>query len=152
MKRFSFRLEPYLKLCRYREEQEKQALMELLAQRRRLEEQLTALRAEIDRLFTDMSGKRELPAYEAGWYRARISRLELGVQETLGRLDRLEEAVAQQRRRLIEARKEKKVAERLREKQWISYQSERDVAEQREMDDLFSQKYAQELSRRRRDG
>lgn len=153
MRRFVFRLAPYLKLCEHRESVERQRLAEMLQERQRLQDHLSRLSSELDGLLRRMRGKPEMPAYEAGWYRARISALEVGIQDAERRLESFDEEVAEQRNRLVKARRETRVVERLRDKQWQRYQAAVAAAAQKEIDELFSQKVAARLQReRRRDG
>ncbi|GAB4248746.1 MAG: hypothetical protein Kow00109_24830 [Acidobacteriota bacterium] len=150
MRKFAFRLAPYLKLCEHRENQERQRLAEMLQERQRLADHLGALQNELAELLRRMRQRSAMPAYEAGWYRARISALEVGIEDAGRRLESFDEEVAGQRNRLIQARRETRVVERLKEKQWQRYQAALETEAQKEVDDLFSQKVAGRLQRLRR--
>ena len=60
MKRFSFRLESYLRLCRHREELEQVRLAELVTEAKRLRDTLSTLLEALRRTKDQLGGRRAI--------------------------------------------------------------------------------------------
>jgi flagellar export protein FliJ len=140
MKRFSFRLEPYLQFCRHREDAEYTRLAELILEHKRLEETRRTLSLSLMRSREEMADRIELHAYEAGWYVRHIHSLRLQIDRVETDLDRLRQRMVEQRLRLVEARKRRNPVEKLRERRRLQHERELEKTEQREADDLYLQR------------
>jgi flagellar FliJ protein len=138
-KRFVFRLETLLKLRRQREDRQKRIVAERLRQisrvrseiellDRRIAEQIRAMRADANRPSLDVQNL----ARDRHW----LSHLQRGRLEADGHLRLLEARLAQERAVLAHAAREKKVMEKLRERQQTRYLRELECREQAELDEL----------------
>ena len=143
MKKFSFRLESYLRVCRHREELEQVRLSELVTEAKRLRETLGALRDGRRRTREELGTRREIRVYEVGWFRSRIRGLQDQIELTESQLTNLQNLIIQQRIQLIEARKKRKVVEKLRANRFAEFQKVADLELQKELDDLFLQRLHQ---------
>lgn len=140
MKKFSFRLEPYLRLCLHREELEQVRLAELVTEAKRLREALISLRDSLRRTKEELGHQREIRVYEVGWYRQRIQGLQVQIEQLEAQLANLQHLIIQQRLKLIEARKKRKVVEKLRANRLARHERQIDLELQKEVDDLFLQR------------
>ena len=140
MKKFSFRLEPYLGLCRHREEREQVRLAELIAEAKRLRDALLAFREGLRRTKDELGAQHEIRVYEVGWYRQRIRGLQFQIEQTESQLANLQDLIIRQRLKLIEARKNRKVVEKLRANRLVRHQQQVDLELQKEVDDLYLQR------------
>ncbi len=148
-KRFVFRLETLLKVRRQREEKHKRIVAERLRQitrvrdeigtlDARIEDQIDAMRQETRRASIDVQNL----ARNRHW----LTHLRRGRLEAEGRLHVLEAHLAQERAVLAHASKEKKVLEKLKERQLERYNKELDRREVIEADELSTTRH---LLRRR---
>ncbi|MGE5507379.1 MAG: flagellar export protein FliJ [Chitinophagales bacterium] len=146
MKKFSFSLQTVLELKRHREE----ALLEELGRRQRAaaeaEAALAAMREKRRRAQREL---RELLTGPLAVERVQEARDYLsGLDVELGR--RAEQARARQeevrecRQRVVAAARERKVLERLRDRQWEDYLQEFSRQEQAFLDELATQGYARQ--------
>ncbi len=151
-KRFVFKLETLLKLRQQREERQKRVVAERLreiarvrdeldALDRRIAEQIDAMRSEAGRLRIDVQGL----ARNRHW----LSHLQRGRLESEGRLHALEARLAQERAVLAGASRDKKVIEKLKERQRDRYNRELDRREVNEANELGTLRY---LRQRRAEG
>ena len=141
MRKFKFRLEPYLGFCRHLETAEQLRLAEVLGDYSRIQDALRSLVAALERTEAEFSGQRQILVYEAGWYLHRISSLKTDLERLEHRLEEAAERVREQRRQLVEARRKRKIVERLRERRLESHEREVERLHQSEMDDLFLQRF-----------
>ncbi len=136
MRGFRFNLETLLKHRRNIEEREKAKLGELngqvLAATRRLED----LRALRDALVRELSATQSATfnAAELGWYYSYLDWLAREMGSAADRITELSRRLEDQKLILLEASKNKKVLDRLRERKWKQYlqlleQDERKAAE-----------------------
>jgi flagellar FliJ protein len=137
MKKFSFRLESYLQICHHREQLEQLRLNELLSEARRIREAREELRSSLALVSADLSTQREIHVFEISWYRQRMQFLNFQIEQAQNRLDAVLGRVATQRNLLVEARKKRRIVEKLREKRFERFQFELDRTLQNEMEDLF---------------
>ncbi len=140
MKKFSFRLEPYLRLCLHREELEQVRLAELVTEAKRLREALLSLRDSLTRTKEDLGRQREIRVYEVGWYRQRIQGLQVQIEQLEVQLANLQDLIIRQRLKLIEARKKRKVVEKLRANRLARHERQVELELQKEVDDLYLQR------------
>jgi flagellar export protein FliJ len=137
MKKFSFRLDSYLRISRHQEQLEQLRLTELMEEERRTRDAIQDLQSSWANTSTELSSHREIHSFEIGWYRQRMDFIEQQIEETENRLAALLERVAVQRERVVEARKKVRIVEKLRERRLERFQFELDRTLQNEMDDLF---------------
>lgn len=141
MKKFSFRLEPYLRLCRHREEVEQVRLAELISEAKRIRDLLITFREALSRTKDELGARQEIRVYEVGWYRQRIQGLKVQIEQTESQLANLQDLVIRQRLQLIEARKKRKIVEKLRANRLSRHQQQVDLELQKEVDDLYLQRF-----------
>ena len=137
MKKFSFRLDSYLRISRHQEQLEQLRLTELMEEERRTRDAIQDLQSCWANTSTELSSHREIHSFEIGWYRRRMDFIEQQIEETENRLAALLERVAVQRERVIEVRKKVRIVEKLRERRLDRFQIELDRSLRNEMDDLF---------------
>jgi len=139
MKKFQFRLQPYLKICLHREEAEWLRLQELLNEFKQLERVRDQLAAERQNTIREHRAQKVLLVYEAEWFVRRIDFLEQQIASAHMRVVEAETKVSVQRDRLIAARRRRKVVEKLRERRLHQYEAEAAKTLQNEMDDIHLQ-------------
>lgn len=144
MKKFVFPLETLLRVRRQHEDVAKRDFALALGRQSRAEE---AVR-EIDRRTAE--ARAELAALQKGsvdvgkivsYYRF-LSGQEVRRRGALEELKKLEKATETERSKLVEARREKRVVEILKEKHYKRYLQEEDKREQKEIDDVVSTRAA----------
>lgn len=143
-KRFVFRLETLLKVRRQREERQKRVVAERLRQisrvrteidtlQERITEQVGAMRAEVSRPSIDVVSV----VRNRHW----LSHLHQGRLAAESHLHVLEARLAQERAVLAQASREKKVLEKLKERQHDRYNRELERKELNEADELGTARY-----------
>jgi flagellar protein FliJ len=148
-KRYTFRLEPLLKLRRQREDEKKRAVAARLVQIGALEQRRQALLGEIrdqaQLMRTWLSGgSLELNDVRLG--RHWLLRLQRGVLETEALMSTQRALLAQERAELTEARKNTKVLERLKERRRAAYLAMLNRREQADLDDLNVTRFAHAMA------
>ncbi|HOA72557.1 MAG TPA: flagellar export protein FliJ [Phycisphaerae bacterium] len=143
-KRFRFRFETLLKLRRQREDEHKRIVGERLAQIAAVREEISRLeqltRSGVDsvRMF-QQAGRIDLQQTMAhrGW----IVHLQKASLEAQARLAALEARLAQERAALAEAAKQRRILEKLEERQAHRHELEMRRAEVRTADDLTTTRF-----------
>jgi flagellar FliJ protein len=144
-KRFVFKLETVLRLRQQREDRQKRVVAERLRQigqmrgriaalERQIREQVAGLRADALHTTLDVVGLARNRHY--------LSRLQRHRLEAQSQLGMLEKRLAQERAVLAHAAKERKVIEKLKERQYARYQKDLARQERIEADDLSTTRYA----------
>ena len=138
MKRFRFNLEKVLKLRQYREEEAKIELGKAIGVLAEIENRIrqnaaSRVRAGEER-FSGLSGAGGAVSMFA--WEGYILRLEREAERLLEEAAQAELAVEEKRKLYIEASRELKVMEKLREKRAAEYRKETLTAQARELDDL----------------
>lgn len=141
MKRFDFRLDPYLKVCQRREELEQIRLAELFTELKKLDALKKALELTLMTTQLELSRKTSIPAYEAGWYIQRIEGLRREIEEVCLRLGQTSDQIESQKLELVEARRRLRPVERLKERRLKQFEKEIEKQAQSESDDLFLQRF-----------
>lgn len=134
-----FRLDPCLKIRRHREECEEIRLGELIQDRRDLQASVKAVDRSGQEARAELSEKAEMMAAEALLYQYYFASLDLKQMELTRRCEELDGKVDQQRKKLIEARKDLKVIEKLKDRFLAQRERELDRLAQLELEDLFLQ-------------
>lgn len=138
MKKFRFSLETVLKVRRQAEELRQRELAEAQAQRDRLLHQLAGLENELRGLNSAQSGKREgrLDMNAEAWFRARHEGITRAKRTVRLELMAKEAALNEARARAVEASRERRVLEKLEEKQLSEHLQNLNKEEQGFLDDL----------------
>ena len=154
MKKFAFRLEPLLKMKAHTEKERQKdhavAQGKALEQRRSLEKIGADQAGTLDRQREEMAGRMsvaELLIYSR--YLLKLKKDTLTGGEMLKVLERNVEA---KRRALVEATKQKKVYEKLRERQQKRHQEMVKAQETKEADEIAIMSYQQQQRARRKKG
>ncbi|NLY74789.1 MAG: flagellar export protein FliJ [Firmicutes bacterium] len=143
MTKFKFKLETVLKVKTRVEELRKIELREAELRREKARLELCRWQDEVEdhlRLYREKFQKRIQPA-EANNYHLYLLWLNRQVDLALLALDQCEREVAERRQRLIEASKEKKILEKLKEKAYQAYQAEQLNQEIKFLDELGTGRY-----------
>ncbi len=138
MKKFQFKLETVLKVKTRVEDLRKQELREAEFRREKARLELSRWQEEVEvniQLYREKFQQRIDPE-EANNYHHYLKWLNLQVDLALLKLQECEREVAVRRERLIEASKEKKILEKLKEKAYQEYQAEQLSAEIQFLDEL----------------
>jgi flagellar FliJ protein len=143
-KRFVFRLETLLKLRRQREDRQKRVVAERLRQIARVRNEIGLLERQIAEQVGAMridAGRPSLDVQSLARGRHWLSHLQRGRLDADGHLRLLETRLAQERAVLAHAAKEKKVLEKLKERQRLRYATELGRREQAEGDELSTVRF-----------
>lgn len=143
-KRFTFRFDTMLKIRRQREDEHKR----VVADRIRQITQVQAQMASIDRQIRDETGAirmRQEPGtidiQQVLRRRHWLSRLHKSALEAEARRRFLEARLAQERAALAQAVKQRRILDKLKERQWLKYLSELQRRETRQSDELATVRY-----------
>jgi len=143
-KRFRFRLDTMLKIRRQREDQHKRIVAERIRQITQVREQIAAIerqiQEEIEAIRTGQ-GARTIDIQQLMRHRHWLGHLNKGGLEAESRLRFLEARLAQERAVLAEAVKQRRILEKLKERQWERYRKEEDRSEIRESDEQATVRY-----------
>jgi flagellar FliJ protein len=144
VKRFTFSLETLLRVRRQREELARRDFALALGERTRQEAVLSGIDEEAARARTGLSelvtGRFRLQ--KVLLYYRYLSGLKLERERGEEKLAELTRVTEEEREKLVQASREKKVVELLREKHYKRYLREADRLEQRELDDVVSSRAA----------
>lgn len=138
MNKFKFKLETVLKVKARVEDLRKIELREAETRREKAKSELCRCRDEVEtntRLCREKFQKRIIPE-EANNYHLYLTWLNRQADLALLKLQECEREVAERRQRLIEASKEKKILEKLKEKAYQAFQAEQLSAEIKFLDEL----------------
>ena len=143
-KRFRFRFGTMLKIRKQREDEQKRVVAERLRQIAQVRDQREALqrqiRDEIDAIRTGQD-RGAIDIQQVMRHRHWLGHLHKGVLEAEARQRFLEARLSQERAVLAEAVKQRRILEKLRERQWLRYQKEEERRDVRESDELSTVRY-----------
>ncbi len=148
MKKFKFRLQNLLQLRRQQEDQKKQAVGALLAQiheqQRQSLEMAAAIRKEGEKLKRQyQEGKVDLNW--VGHYRLYVTHLQNAINERIKNVAQIQVKLNAARQELVEAAKQTKVLEKLREKQKQRYDKQIRRREGQQQDEISASGYLRRL-------
>lgn len=146
-RRFVFKLETLLKLRRQREEQQKRVVAERLRQIAQIRREIAMLDRQIAEQIAAMrgdAGQMRLDVMALARGRLWLSHLQRGRLDADGHLRALEARLAQERAVLSHASKEKKIVEKLKERQYLRYRSDLERQETLAGDELATVRYLRE--------
>ena len=148
MKKFKFRLQNLLQLRQQQEDQKKQAVGELLAQiheyQRQSLEMAAAIRKEGEKLKRQyQEGKVDLDW--VGYYRLYVTHLHNAISERIKKVAQVQVKLSAARQELVEAAKQTKILEKLREKQKKRYDKQIRRREGQQQDEISTNSYLRRL-------
>ena len=143
-KRFKFRFATMLKIRRQREDEQKRVVAERLRQITQTRDHRLVLqrqiRDEVDAI-RDSQARGSIDIQQVMRHRHWLGHLHKGVLEADARVRFLEARLAQERVVLAEAMKQRKILEKLEERQWQRHLHEEQVRETKENDELATVRY-----------
>lgn len=145
MKEYQFRLQKVLDTCRLREEliEVKLAELERLAESQR--ERLKSIEEEERALLSERRAMREkngsIALEEEMFYENCLEALRLRIERMKMYLRQIEEQIRQTREELVAAAMERKVMEKLREKDYENFRIEVERNNQKALDEIAVQRY-----------
>lgn len=139
-KKFSFRLEPILKLRSHRVIQEKEALLQVQAMRIAKENEIRENTDHLNSLYRNKKGKITVEQMQIDFHRQNF------IKEFIKKLEadrlRIMEIEEQRRQILNEALKEEKILEKLKEKKNTAYKEELNIEDMKMMDEIANNRVA----------
>lgn len=144
-RRFTFRFETMLRIRRQREDEHKRIVAARLREIAGVNRQIGSLQRQIheeeDAIRTSqMPGTIDLQ--QAIRHRHWLGHLHRCLVETQGRMRGLESQLAQERAALAEASKQRKILDKLKERQWRRHQMEQERREAKEADEQATLRHA----------
>lgn len=143
-RRFTFRFATMLKIRQQREDEQKRVVAERLRQIRQTRDHRAVLERQIQdevNAIRDSQNHGAIDIQQVMRHRHWLSQLHKGVLEADARLRFLEARLAQERVVLAEAVKQRKILEKLKERQWRRHLHEESVREVKEGDELATVRY-----------
>ena len=143
-RRFRFRFATMLKIRRQREDEQKRIVAERLRQIRRTRDHRLVLQRQIEDEVNAIRSSQTggaIDIQQVMRHRHWLSHLHKGVLEADARLRFLEARLAQERVVLAEAVKQRKILEKLKERQWQRHLREEGALEVKEGDELATVRY-----------
>ena len=143
-KRFIFRFDTLLKIRRQREEHEQRVVARRLLQIDSVQRQISAIERQIQEETASLRATHQpgpIDLQRAMRYRRWLSRLHKGALEGEARMRFLEARLAQERVALLEATRQRRVLEKLRERQLEKYSRQQEQIEAKEADDMANVRY-----------
>lgn len=139
-KKFTFRLEPLLRLRSYKVNQEKEALMQVQSLRINKENEISENIIYLESLYRNKKGRINIEQMQTDFHRQNF------IKEFIKKLEtdrqRLLEIEEQRRIILNEALKEEKILEKLKEKKIIAYKEELNFEDNKMMDEIANNRSA----------
>jgi len=136
VKKFKFRLESYLRVCRHRVRAEEIRLREILIERDLILREIDRLEDEKRGKEIEKSQKREFTSIEMRILVNYIESLQLKIYRLTGEVAEIEARIRTQQQRIIEARKTLKPVEKLKQRRKDQYRFEADRELQAVVDEL----------------
>jgi len=143
-KRFTFRFATMLKIRQQREDEHKRIVAERLRQIGQTRDHRSVLQRQIQdevNAIRDSQNGGSIDIQQVMRHRHWLSHLHKGVLEADARLRFLEARLAQERVVLAEAVKQRKILEKLKERQWRRHLHEESLREMKEGDELATVRY-----------
>lgn len=144
MKKFSFKLEPVLKIRIHEEELQKQAFARQMQQLIKLKEQHDEVQAELEKYSAEQEKKGHESLRSPSEYQRHFTYIQ-SCQQELARLnqeiDLAKKRTDEERKKLIIANQKTRALENLKEKKQIEYMKEADREEQKVMNEIATQGY-----------
>lgn len=141
---FRFRLETVLKYRQFLEDQKLAALAEaqrILEEEKEKARKLIDMRAQYFAALREETKKEELSINMLSFYQAYIFYLDRSIERQNKIVERARAVVVEKQQELIEAKKQKEVMVKLRERAWQAYKYEEDRRDQIALDETASIKF-----------
>ena len=139
-KKFSFRLEPLLRLRSYKVKQEKEALIQIQSMRISKENEISENIIYLESLYRNKKGRISVEQMQTDFHRQNyIKEYLLKLETDRQRLIEIEE---QRRIILNEALKEEKILEKLKEKKLMAFREELNIEDMKMMDEIANNRSA----------
>jgi flagellar FliJ protein len=147
MRKFSFRLEPVLDYREIREDLAQRRLADAMREAARVEEVLAGLRQRRERLIEEMAMSQDgavnlVQVQQCVDY---LGYLLACIDRTRAELAEMVAHVEQRRRELVEATRDKKVLERVKERDFAEYVREAQALEQKFLDEVATIRHARSM-------
>jgi flagellar FliJ protein len=143
-KRFRFRFETMLKIRRQREDEHKRIVADRIRQIQEVCHQMASLEMQIrEELRAIRSGQEpgRIQMQHVIRHRHWLGRLHKAALDGQGRLQCLEAQLSQERVALSEAVKQRRILEKLKERQWRQHREQQERVEVRSADDVAGTRY-----------
>ena len=144
MKRFSFKLEPVLKIRTHEEELQKQAFARQMQQLIGLKEEHEKVQNELEQYSKEYDQGDHASRHSPAEYQRHYAFIQSRQQELaqLGHeIEKAEERTEQERKKLITANQKTRVLENLKERKRLEYLKEADREEQKVMNEIATQRF-----------
>ncbi len=143
MPQFNFRLQKVLDVRKYKEEVKKQELAALLLEYQKEQEFLNYLKFNQDKYQKELREKQvgALDVFELIFYYTYLFKLHQDIEQQINTLCKLQEQIDLKREEVIQAQKERKIVEKLKDKKWIDFKKELDLSEQKFLDEIGINKF-----------
>jgi flagellar protein FliJ len=143
-KRFTFRFATMLKIRQQREDEQKRLVADRLRQIAQVRDHRRTLQRQIEdevNAIRDSQVRGSIDIQQVMRHRHWLGHLHKGVLEADARVRFLEARLAQERAVLAEAVKQRKILEKLKERQWERHLHEEEIREMKESDELATVRY-----------
>lgn len=154
MKRFNFRLQKVMEMRQWNEKLSQQRMAEAQRQReearRNVETAETAVQQHDTELVKQMN--RDIQAGDALTHLDYAAKLRGDARAHADTLQEREESVTQRRGELVEASRDKKTIETLRDRRFVEHQKVAQRAEQAILDEIGGQRHLKKMTSERRNG
>ncbi len=151
-KRFTFRFETMLKIRRQREDEHKRIVADRIRQIAETQEQIASLGRQIGEEMDAMRSRQSpgtIDIQQAIRHRHWLGHLHRNALEAESRLRYLEAKLVQERAALAEAARQRRILEKLKERQHDRFVREQDRRETLQLDELATVRYVYEGAERR---
>ncbi len=148
MKKFTFRLEPVLKLRRVEEDKKKRAVGVLLTEISRQQQAALDMANAITRQGVSLKSQFECGKVDVDWiayYQGYVANMQQSISEKIAEVGRIQEKLAFARADLAEAAKQTKILEKLKEKQQNRFKEEIRKQETAELDEMANNNYHRKM-------
>lgn len=144
MAKFTFSLERVLDVRRQQEDQAKMELAHALAAHNAQSDLLSGLRVKLAEHEASLYSGKEVTENDLWLWRRYKLRLNEDIDEANAKLRDLSRELTMARRRLVERSKDRKLLERLRANQELTFRKEENLKEQRESDEMATVRFRHE--------
>lgn len=141
---FKFRLESILRYRQFIEDQKKAALAEalrILEEEKEKARKIKDMRAQYFAALREETQKEEISITMLSFYQAYIFYLDRGIERQNEMVARAQAAANEKQQELVEAKKQKEVMVKLKERSWKAYKYEEDRRDQIALDETASIKF-----------
>jgi flagellar FliJ protein len=146
-RRFQFRFETMLRIRRQREDEHKRIVADRLRGITQVREQIASLNGQVEQEMEAIRHGQQpgtIDLQQAVRRRHWLGHLHRAALECEARLRGLEAKLAQERAALAEAARQRRILEKLKERQWEQYVAELERLETKESDEMATIRYAYE--------